>query len=717
MACGYAGIGFQCDQIYTLGGTVSNTRAAEIYALGQKIGLTEFNPTSVDWDSPIPWKASDGGIMSEGAAWGLMIGFGLGLTALTVALTFIERMFSTEAASSEQFNTAGRSVKVGLTGSVIVSQWTWAATLLQSSNVAWQYGITGPFWYASGATIQILLFGILAIEIKRRAPAAHTFLEIIKARWGTGAHIVFLVFGLLANLIVSAMLLLGGCQVYNAVAGVNIYASSFIIPLLTLIYTLVGGLKATFLAGYVHTAVIMVILVIFVTTVYGIEMDCSDTSKQCVSLGSASLMYERLSFMTSLPTRLNATAGLHQGPATLGGQMNRQGSYLTIMSPDGLSFGIINIIGNFGTVFVDQSYWQSAIAAKPGAAHKGYILGGMVWFTIPFALATALGLGGNALNVKLNGGDAGNGLVPPATAIAMFGTGGGIMVMVQLTMAILSTGSAECIAVSSLLSYDIYRTYINPTASGAKILLFSRIFVVVWAIVMAIASIVLSTFGVGLGYVYNFMATALGSAVVPIACSIYTDKLDKVFAILAAVGGGIIAIITWLVYAATLPGGLIFNNTANLYAQLYGGLAALMASLIISVIGCLIKPMNFDWNILIDNIKLVGGDGGENSKVLGDDVDGTPEALLAAKKWIFKYGWGYSVFLVVAWPLAFVPMGNFGKSTFQLWAGVALMWGWIASIVIVSLPIYESMDGICSVITCTKPAPKGETSTAKTAEA
>jgi len=289
--------------------------------------------------------------------------------------------------------------------------------------------------------------------------------------------------------------------------------------------------------------------------------------------------------------------------------------------------------------------------------------------------------------------------------------------MIQLTMAILSTGSAECIAVSSLLSYDIYRTYINPTASGAKILLFSRIFVVVWAIVMAIASIVLSTFGVGLGYVYNFMATALGSAVVPIACSIYTDKLDKVFAILAAVGGGIIAIITWLVYAATLPGGLIFNNTANLYAQLYGGLAALMASLIISVIGCLIKPMNFDWNILIDNIKLVGGDGGENSKVLGDDVDGTPEALLAAKKWIFKYGWGYSVFLVVAWPLAFVPMGNFGKSTFQLWAGVALMWGWIASIVIVSLPIYESMDGICSVITCTKPAPKGETSTAKTAEA
>lgn len=44
------------------------------------------------------------------------------------------------------YSTAGRMIKTGLTASVIVSQWTWAATLLQSSNVAWQYGVSGPFW-------------------------------------------------------------------------------------------------------------------------------------------------------------------------------------------------------------------------------------------------------------------------------------------------------------------------------------------------------------------------------------------------------------------------------------------------------------------------------------------------------------------------------------------------------------------------------------------
>lgn len=51
-----------------------------------------------------------------------------------------------------------------------------AATLLQSSGIAYKYGVSGPFWYASGATVQILLFATLAIELKRKAPNAHTFL-------------------------------------------------------------------------------------------------------------------------------------------------------------------------------------------------------------------------------------------------------------------------------------------------------------------------------------------------------------------------------------------------------------------------------------------------------------------------------------------------------------------------------------------------------------
>ena len=38
-----------------------------------------------------------------------------------------------------------------------------------------------------------------------------------------------------------------------------------------------------------------------------------------------------------------------------------------------------------------QAYWQSAIAARPSASVRGYLLGGLLWFSIPFTLATSLG--------------------------------------------------------------------------------------------------------------------------------------------------------------------------------------------------------------------------------------------------------------------------------------------------------------------------------------
>ena len=41
-----------------------------------------------------------------------------------------------------------------------------------------QYGISGPYWYAGGAAIQIIIFSILSITLKTRAPGAKTFLQV-----------------------------------------------------------------------------------------------------------------------------------------------------------------------------------------------------------------------------------------------------------------------------------------------------------------------------------------------------------------------------------------------------------------------------------------------------------------------------------------------------------------------------------------------------------
>merc|ERR1711998_106183 len=144
----------------------------------------------------------------------------------------------------------------------------------------------------------------------------------------------------------------------------------------------------------------------------------------------------------------------------------------TMSSPSGLIFGIVNIVGNFGTVFVDQSYWQSAIAVKPEMAASGYILGGVVWFAVPMMMGSTHGLVGRAMAMDMEGlvngvshitaGDSGSGLTPARVAVEMLGVSGAWILLIMLFMAIVSTGCAEIIAVATIMTYDVYCEYLNP---------------------------------------------------------------------------------------------------------------------------------------------------------------------------------------------------------------------------------------------------------------
>lgn len=106
------------------------------------------------------------------------ISFGAIFSLVMMVITWLLKRYLFEVQTSEMFMTAKRTVKTGLVASAIVSSWTWAATLLTSTEVAYRYGVSGPLWYASGACVQVLLFSVLAIELKRRAPNAHTYLEV-----------------------------------------------------------------------------------------------------------------------------------------------------------------------------------------------------------------------------------------------------------------------------------------------------------------------------------------------------------------------------------------------------------------------------------------------------------------------------------------------------------------------------------------------------------
>ena len=362
--------------------------------------------------------------------------------------------------------------------------------------------------------------------------------------------------------------------------------------------------------------------------------------------------------------------------------------------------------GNFGTVFVDQSYWQSAIAAKPTSAHKGYLLGGLVWFTIPFALATSLGLCAVALQLPISSAEAGSGLVPPAVATHLFGSFGAVMMAVMLFMAITSTGSAEGIAVSSLVTYDIYKTYINPKCTGAQALIVSKITVVVFGLLMGCLGVALNGMGLSLGWVYQFMGNAIGSAVVPLWNLLMWKKANATGAICAAWGGMILALSAWLITCQIEFGEITVDNLGTLNPNLAGNIVALASSALIHAVFSFINPQDYDFESM-GKIEML-----EQDMSGLDDQDYTTEFLDSAKWWIQKWGWGFTILMVLIWPLLSLPAGVFTKDYFAFWVFISIAWSFVATFVIIVLPIQESMDsivGVCYYIVGKAPPAKAVT--------
>ena len=630
--------------------------------------------------SGIPQSVYAAGAISEGFAigealpewigWAIVVGLGMVFAVIITIEVKIEEKYLGVSQTSEMFNTAGRTIKTGLTAAAIVSAWTWAATLLQSSTVAYQYGISGPFWYAAGASIQVLLFGILAIELKRKAPNAHTFLEIIRARYGNGSHKIFLVFALMTNMIVTAMLLLGGSAVVNGLTGMDISLAAFLIPIGVMIYTLVGGLKATFVADYMHTIIIFVTILTFVSAVY-INTDIT---------GGIEGMYDKLVQAAEIRP-IEGNAG---------------GAFLTMASAGGLMFGIINIVGNFGTVFVDQAYWQRAIAAKPSSTVKGFLLGGLCWFAIPFTLATTMGLTAVALDVDITMQQAQMGLVVPAAAVALMGELGAILVLTMLFMAVTSAGSAELIAVSSIVTYDLYRTYRNPNATGKQLVKVSRATIVAFGLGMGGLAVVLLGMGLSLGFVYLAMGILIGSAVVPIALTILWSKTNKV----AATGGAVIGLLcsttVWVIVASgaggfVASGGVIdLASLGNNYAMLFANITAILSGGIIAIIGSLAAGKTFDWNDLKTKITLV--------EITATQETEDEETLKRAFKFSVRGGGAMALILIIVWPMPLIASGYvFEIGAYAVWVAISVVWVSLASAIIIFLPLIEARQGIAKV--------------------
>jgi len=625
--------------------------------------------------------------LSQGFGYGIILGLGFAFALGMIGTTWALKRYHGEVQTSEAFSTAGRTVKSGLVAAAVVSSWTWAATLLQSSGVAYSYGVSGPFWYASGATVQILLFATLAIELKRRAPNAHTFLEVIKARYGVVTHIVFLIFGLMTNILVTAMLLTGGSAVASSLCGVPTAAACFLLPVGVVLYTMFGGIKATFLTDYVHTVIILVIIFVFAFSAYATNSVAGSPGKVWELLVDAA--------------KRHPVKGNHEG------------SYLTMRSQEGAIFFVINIVGNFGTVFLDNGYYNKAIAASPVDALPGYVMGGLSWFAIPWLCATTMGLAALALENnpvfptypnRMAHADVSAGLVLPYAAVALLGKGGASATLLLIFMAVTSASSAELIAVSSIWTYDIYQTYINPKANGKFLIRMSHVSCIVYAILLASFSTGLFYAGISMGYLYLMMGCIISSAVIPATLALMWKDQNWQAAAGAPVLGLACALIAWLVTAKKECGVLNVDCTGSNNPMLAGNVTALLSPLLfVPILTYGFGRQNYDWQ----SMKAIRrGDDSDiirrasvsvESDVVPTVTSQSAEQEAAEQKKLKKAAIisrsltaFMTIALLVLWPMPMYGSGYvFSKKFFTGWVVVGILWLFFSTLCVGVFPLWQ----------------------------
>lgn len=615
-------------------------------------------------------------VLDAGYGYGFVVGLGAAFAFIMIFVTRVLTRYMGEVQDSEHFSTASRSIKSGLISSAVVSSWCWPGTLLSSCVYTYRYGVAGGYWYGISGISHSMLFTLIALQMKRKATGAHTIVEIVRARFGKAAHCVYLFYSCGTNTIIASMLLLGCSQAFAHISDIHIVACAFLFPTSVAAYTMLGGLKSTFLSDWIHTVIIYLVIICSLLVCYGSSN----------LIGSTGKMWDLLQEVSK-----THPSGGHEG------------SYLTFSNKGLVMLAWSQIMSGWATVFADPSYGQKAIAAKPLSTISGYVIGSLCWFIIPwsFGLGTALA----ALALTNNPASLTYPKTIPTEEVnmgmpllyglyAIMGKSGAAAGILVLFMSCTSSLSAELVSFSSVMTYDVYRAYIKPDASGKQLVRVSHFFVAVFALFVAGLTVMFNYIGITISWILTFIGIVLGAAPVGITLTLFWPRMSRHCFYWALPLGSFTGLGCWLGACKHFYGEINKNNLSLVNSTIIANFSTFGATLLYCVVISYLKPDYSSLEDLQDKFT-VGDDATAKEKKLMQLDEETKAKLDAVFKWtsIGVFGlWASFTFL-----LPFPMYGQkyiMSKAFFKGWIVVSIIWLFIAFFYITFYPIYESRDAI-----------------------
>ncbi|MDO4611031.1 sodium:solute symporter family protein [Corynebacterium sp.] len=422
-----------------------------------------------------------------------------------------------KVSSSIDFFLSGRSLPAWVTGLAFISANLGAVEIVGHSANGVQYGFETMHYFWIGAIPAMVFLGIVMMPFYYGSKV-RSVPEFMLRRFGPGAHLVNAISFAIAQLLIAGVNLLLLAKVVNSLLGWPLWVTLIVAAVIVLSYITLGGLSAAIYNEVLQFFVIIAALLPL--TMIGLHQ-----------VGGWSGLQEKVA----------DPSHFHTWPGT-----EISGFDNPVVSVIGLIFGLGFVLsfGYWTTNFVEVQ--RSMAADSLSSARKTPIIGAFPKMFVPFLVVIPGMVAGVTVTPIMDGSaqpnDAMLYLMRDLLPNGLLG-----VAIAGLLAAFMAGMAANVSAFNTVMSYDIWETYVVKGRDDAYYLRFGRIATVAATVIAVFTALIASSFG----NVMDYLQTLFGFFNAPLFATfilgMFWKRMTPTAGWVGLVFGTLAAIVYWVI--------------------------------------------------------------------------------------------------------------------------------------------------------------------------
>jgi SSS family solute:Na+ symporter/sodium/proline symporter len=415
------------------------------------------------------------------------------LVIIVAALLAVSLTRLRSVKTGADFLVAGRSLSAGVLIFTLLSSWIGAGSLFAGAENAFRNGMAA-LWQPAGGWVGLAI--IYFVAPRARKFAQFTVPDLLEARYGAATRILGMIAIILAFTAITSYQFKGGGDILALSTGISPVRGTAIIAGFVILFTALAGMSSIAYVDLVIGLLVTVTLII------------------------------------AIPVLLAYAGGWAHIRASL------PENHFAFLGPLSIWKALAYFLPVFLLMLGNQSMYQKFFSAKSEGDARRAVVGWVIGTVILETLIVVIAVIGSALfnsapDIKPRE-------IIPYTARHGLPSLLGAVLMGAVFAKVISTGNNYLFSPATNIVHDIYSRFINPTASSRRVLVVSRLVVVLLGI-FAFAQ----TFQESILAVMLYAYTVYSAAITPVVMAAFFWKRATRQAAVFSVAAGTVITVLW----------------------------------------------------------------------------------------------------------------------------------------------------------------------------